>query len=235
MTAPLTDPETIRRLTHETVNRPEFPASSPDTQNSLKALAAFLERIFAAISLWSAANPVWAWVVFGILLGLLILLVIHIIRVGLQSTGGRSAAGDLRARARWAMLEGAGNSWQEGLRSAFEALERGELRRAVWIAHRVLLGLLDEQGAITFAGFKTNAAYVQECAPQHPFFPTLQALTEVYERVIYADQPVASATLLELLYRLQAHGQAGGQGRVASEGTPAEKTASPGAGGPGGA
>lgn len=158
MTAPLTDPETIRRLTHETVNRPEFPASSPDTQNSLKALAAFLERIFTAISLWSAANPVWAWVVFGILLGLLILLVVHIVRVGLQSTGGRSAAGDLRARARWAMLEGAGNSWQEGLRSAFEALERGELRRAVWIAHRVLLGLLDEQGAITFAGFKTNAA-----------------------------------------------------------------------------
>ena len=40
---------------------------------------------------------------------------------------------------------------------ARDELKEGDVRRAVWIAHRVLLGLLDEQGAIKFAGWKTNS------------------------------------------------------------------------------
>jgi len=60
------------------------------------------------------------------------------------------------------------------------------VRRAVWIAHRVLLGLLDEQGAIKFAGWKTNSHYLGECARSHPWYAIFAELSDLYERAIYA-------------------------------------------------
>ena len=47
-------------------------------------------------------------------------------------------------------------------------------------------GLLDEQGAIKFAGWKTNSHYLGECARSHPWYAIFAELSDLYERAIYA-------------------------------------------------
>lgn len=201
--APALDPELIRSTTREVLSRPDFPVELPSGRpKGLDDLLALIGNLFEGISLWAAANPGLAWTVFALLSILLLALIAHIVFLSL-GTGTIHSGARQASKARYELLEGAGNNWQEGLAAASHALERGELRRAVWIAHRVLLGLLDEQGAIRFAGHKTNEAYLKECQASHPWSETLRALTSLYDQVIYGHLPVDAGQLLQLIARLR--------------------------------
>jgi hypothetical protein len=65
-----------------------------------------------------------------------------------------------------------------------------------------MLGLLDERGAIKFAGWKTNSYYLRECAASHPWYATFAELTEVYEHAVYAQRGAAAASVERLVYRV---------------------------------
>lgn len=203
-TVPLTDPAQIHALATETLARPEFPKElDVPLRSSLEQLAELLQGMFAGISLWSAANPVPAWIVFCILLLVLIAIVVHLVYT--LSDGFRLGRSSQRrpTHSSWEILEGEAHSWAEGLARAREALAAGEHRRALWIAHRVLLGLLDERGLIHFAGHKTNQAYLSECASSAAPYPLLQTLTELYEQAVYAAHPVPPERVATQLQAVQ--------------------------------
>lgn len=200
----LTDPALIRAAADETLARPEFPPElEAPVRSFLEQLGEWLKTMFAGISLWSAANPVPAWIVFCILLLVLLAIIVHLIYTLSEGLNIGGKATRRTSPASWEILEGEGRSWAEGLMRAREALERGEHRRALWIAHRVLLGLLDERGLIQFAGHKTNQVYLQECEPTAAPYPLLQTLTELYEQTVYAPYPVSPDILAKQLQAVQ--------------------------------
>ena len=67
-----------------------------------------------------------------------------------------------------------------------------------------MLGLLDERGAIKFAGWKTNSYYLRECAASHPWYTTFAELTSVYERAVYAQQATGAALIEPLVHQVDA-------------------------------
>jgi Domain of unknown function (DUF4129) len=194
-------PETIRQATREILNRPEFTEPSRWYEifaEMLKAIKDWLD----ALGAWSAANPTLARVLFFVALLILFLCLAHLIYLALADVlpFGRKKDGTTPRATRWEILQGTATNWREALKVAGDMLNEGNVRRAIWITHRVLLGLLDEQGAIKFAGWKTNSYYLGECARSHPWYPTFAELTELYENAVYASRS-ASAEAADALVR----------------------------------
>jgi hypothetical protein len=208
---PTPSPQAIRDVADEILSRPEFaPASSWS-----ESFARLLKRIdvwMRELGAWSLAHPVAARILVVLLVLMLIGLLIHLASqlLGDLLPARRSSVLKIPQRSMWTILEGAAHDWQEGIALAARALGEGQLRRAVWIAHRVLLGLLHEQGAIRFAGWKTNGAYLRECRKDHPWYPTLVDLTALYEQVVYGHHSVPAASIDALVQRIGQH--AGGVG-----------------------
>jgi phage shock protein PspC (stress-responsive transcriptional regulator) len=179
--------EAIRAATREILDRPEFTEPSRWWQTFFEMLKAIKERL-DALGAWSEANPVLARVLFVIALLVLLVCLAHLLYLALADVlpFGRKKNSPTTRSNRWEILQGTATNWHEALRMARDELKEGDVRRAVWIAHRVLLGLLDEQGAIKFAGWKTNSHYLGECAHSHPWYAIFAELSDLYERAIYA-------------------------------------------------
>jgi hypothetical protein len=195
----LPPPSTIREVTWEVLARAEFtePSRWYDTLfEFIKTIKEWLDRLSA----WSEANPTLARVCFALAILLLIACLVHLLYLALADLlpSARKQSTSKSSTAPIEILAGAANDWREALQLARQRLAENDLRRAIWIAHRVLLGLLDQQGAIKFAGWKTNTHYLGECAPSHPWYPTFSELTEIYERAVYARRG-ASAEIAEAL------------------------------------
>ena len=122
--------------------------------------------------------------------------------LGDRLTFGRNKDADPVPRSRWQILEGTATNWREALDVARRMIDEGEIRRAIWIAHRVLLGLLDEAGAIRLAGWKTNSHYLGECARNHPWYSTFAELTEIYEQAVYAHRITPPSSVESLVIRV---------------------------------
>jgi hypothetical protein len=192
-------PEVIREATREILSRPEFTEPSRWYEIFLEMLKA-IKQWLDALGAWSEANPALARVLFVVALLILIACLAHLIYLALADVlpfRRKKDSAALRA-SRWEILQGTATNWHEALAIARNVLGEGNVRRAIWIAHRVLLGLLDEQGAIKFAGWKTNSHYLGECARSHPWYPTFAELTELYENAVYASRsaPVKAADAL---------------------------------------
>jgi hypothetical protein len=185
------DPETIRAATRAVLDRPEF-AEPPRWHQALVDMLLAIKEWLDRLSGWSEANPTMAKVLFVLAVVILLVCLGHVLYLMLADTAlFRRARADTRGRsARWEILEGAASDWRGALEIARAELAAGNLKRAVWIAHRVLLGLLDQQGAVHFAGWKTNSHYLRECAPAHPWHKPFAELTELYEQIIYASRHV---------------------------------------------
>jgi hypothetical protein len=193
------DDALVRATTQEVLRRPEFHdlATTPWYVD----LVARLRDWGLAFSRWAEAHPVQGWLVIAVLVLVLVGLLIHITYVAFGDvwSGQRRASDADRAALAWTVLEGAAMSWLAGIGRAQAALAAGDPRRAVWIAHRVLLGLMDEAGAIRFAAGKTNCDYLAECAPAHPWRELLGRLTGAYERIVYGHRDPAGEPLGTLL------------------------------------
>ena len=196
---PLPAPATIREVTREVLDRPEFTEPSRWYEILLEFLKAIKEWL-GSLSAWSEANPMLARILFVLAILLLIACLAHLLYLALADVLplGRKRDSATAAPAHFEILEGAANDWREALQVARRMLTENNPRRAIWIAHRVLLGLLDQQGAIKFAGWKTNSHYLGECAQAHPWYPTFAELTEIYENAVYArrNAPVDIAEAL---------------------------------------
>lgn len=196
---PIPAPETIRDATRAILDRPEF-AEPPRWHQTLFDILMAIKEWLDRLAGWSEAHPTLARILFILALLILLACLGHLAYLALADAlpfrRKKDAANGRPAR--WEILEGTAANWRDALQLARAKLAEGDLRRAIWIAHRVLLGLLDQQGAVQFAGWKTNSQYLRECAQAHPWHSTFTELTELYDQVVYASRHV-SADLVEAL------------------------------------
>jgi len=196
-------PDKIREATRAVLDRPEFAEPSRWHEYLIDILTAIKEWL-DKLGSWSEANPLLARILFIIALLLLLACLAHVLYLALADVlpFRRKSANKSGRPARWEILEGAATNWREALQLARAKLSEGDLRRATWIAHRVLLGLLDQQGALQFAGWKTNSHYLRECAQAHPWRPTFAELTELYDQVVYASRNISADAVEALVLRV---------------------------------
>jgi len=205
-------PEQIREAARAILDRPEFAEPSRWYEllfDLLNAIRAWLDRLGS----WSEANPALARVFFVVALLILLVCLGHVLYLALADVLPFRRKKDHAAteRSRWEILQGAATNWREALQLARAMLKEGNARRAIWIAHRVLLGLLDEQGAVKFAGWKTNSHYLSECARNHPWHATFAEVTALYEQVVYASRQVSTDVAETLITRVDRLCQAPGE------------------------
>jgi hypothetical protein len=196
-------PEQIREVTGAVLDRPEFTDPSRWRESLVEILQAIKEWL-NRLGSWGEAHPTLARILFIVSLLLLLGCVGHILYLAVADAlpfwRRRDAA--IGRPARWEILQGAAANWREGLDLARAMIREGNARRAIWIAHRVLLGLLDQVGAIRFAGWKTNSHYLRECAQSHPWSATFIELTEIYDQVVYARRNISADVVKSLVVRI---------------------------------
>jgi hypothetical protein len=200
---PTPSADAVREATREILDRPEFTEPSRWHEILYEILRTIKEWL-DALGAWAEANPTAARILFIVGVIVLIACLVHVLYLALADVvpfGGAKGA-PARQRWRWEILEGTASNWREALDLARSMLAQGNVRRAVWIAHRVLLGLLDEQGAVKFAGWKTNSHYLSECARTHPGYPIFAELTSLYENAIYASRSAPAEAADALLRRV---------------------------------
>jgi len=200
---PIPAPEKIREATRAVLDRAEFAEPSRWHEYLIDMLTAIKEWL-DKLGSWSEANPLLARILFIVALLLLLACLGHILYLALADVlpFHRKSANANGRPARWEILEGTATNWREALQLARAKLSEGDLRRATWIAHRVLLGLLDQQGAVQFAGWKTNTHYLRECAQAHPWHRTFTELTELYDQVVYASRNISADVVEALVLRV---------------------------------
>jgi Domain of unknown function (DUF4129) len=195
--------ETIREITKEVLNRPEF-AGPTSWDKTIAAFLKSLEKWLNSVASWSVKHPTLTLIATIALVLLMLACVAYTLYLALGDLlpFGRRREKATDSGARWDILKGAGKNWREALEAARKSAKEGDCRRAIWLAHRVLLGLLDEQGAIRFAGWKTNSYYLRECAAGHPWYSTFAELTELYEQAIYGKRAGSPARAESVVLRL---------------------------------
>lgn len=203
--AQVPDPETIRIVTRQIINQPDFNEPWPWLEK-LVALGNMIKDWLNHLEAWAAANPQLSRVLAILVVMLLLLLLIHLLYLAFGDLiPWKQSRNKPPARSsRWQILQGTATNWREAAQLALRLLQEGNLRRAIWIAHRVMLGLLDERGAIKFAGWKTNSHYLRECASGHPWYATFAELTAVYERAVYAQLATTANSVEDLVHRVDA-------------------------------
>ena len=100
-------------------------------------------------------------------------------------------------------LEGIASNWADAFQLAKAALEAGDIYRALWITHRVLLSAMDRMDLLRFARWKTNRGYLRECRADHAAARTLADVSDAYERVVYAHHTIHSDQAASLLNRVE--------------------------------
>jgi hypothetical protein len=195
-----TTPEQVRQITQDVLSRREFLQKPTWSQIIFEKILEWLR----ALSQWSEKNPDLARVLVTVLVILTGILVIHIIYtiarefVSLRKPPQAGSTGPLRA------LEGIAESWHDAFKLAKTALDSGDLYRALWITHRVLLSVLDRMGEIKFMRWKTNTDYLRECRDMGSIRAMLAEVTAAYERVIYAHTDFDRGQALKLLAQVEA-------------------------------
>lgn len=196
-------PEKIREVTRAILDRPEFTEPSRWRESLVELLRAIKEWL-DRLGSWAEAQPTLAKILFIVSLLLLLACLGHILYLALVDAlpFWRKRDAVIGRAARWEILQGAAANWREALDLARAMIREGNTRRAIWIAHRVLLGLLDQQGAVQFAGWKTNSHYLRECAQSHPWYSTFIELTEIYDQIVYASRNISAEIVESLVLRV---------------------------------
>ena len=196
-------PNQLREAIRMVLERPEFaepPAWNKVLLDIMNGVKDWLERLTG----WSEANPALARTVFIAASVILLACLIHLLYLALADTlpFRRKNEAARITKARHEILEGTATDWREALQVARAKLVDGDLKRAIWIAHRVMLGLLDEQGALRFAGWKTNSHYLREFASTHPWHKAFVALTAIYDEAVYAGRTGSTEHVAELVAQI---------------------------------
>ena len=196
------DDEIIRESARDILDQSEF--QQQETAYVIQKWISKFGDWIKAFQDWSAANPFYTWLIIIGLLIILILLITHIVYTAFGDSIGANKKQSAYANNGRSMevLEGKASSWREGLEKARSALAAGQLHEAIWIGHRVLLGLLDEVGSIQFQGCKTNTTYLRELGRQHAWFDLLKRFTHTYEITVYGSEDGEAGEIQSLLGEL---------------------------------
>jgi hypothetical protein len=194
-------PDEVRRITQQVLKDTEFQKAFDVWNLLFEVLRNFLGRV----SQWAEQNPDMARILMIVLSAVLALLIAHIAYTssGILSDEKFLISQDARSRPLQA-LEGIATNWADAFQLAKAALDAGDLYRALWITHRVLLSALDRLDVLRFARWKTNTDYLRECRIDHAAAKTLRDVSAAYERVIYAHGNVDREQAANLLMRVEA-------------------------------
>ncbi len=194
--------EEIQEVTKQVLERSEFGARPWD--DGIETLRETVLGWFASVGEWALeTHPAVRWTLLVVLSLVLAALVAHIVYVTLKALPQRGVVRlDLSDRAGWRALEGAARNFDEALALAHASLARGDLYRTIWIAHRLMLALLEKKGLLGFAKWKTNSQYLRECKDRGQAYDLLRSLTEAYEHIIYAHRPSSRGKVETLLSQI---------------------------------
>ncbi len=193
--------EQVREATRAVLERPEF---RPDP--STEWLHKIWDWLFEQLPQWSISNPLAARLLIIALSVVLVLLLAHLgYTVAREFTSlGRPGEPQRERASSLAPLAEIRTGWKDAVRLAREALERGDLHRALWITHRILLSALDKADVLEFRKWKTNGDYVRECRDRSHAEELLVPLTTAYETVVYAHREFDRGKASVLLDRVEA-------------------------------
>jgi hypothetical protein len=201
---PAVSPEHVREITQTVLKRPEFQENAAESWlfRTLNSFFNWLSRV----SEWAGHHPDSARILIIVLGIVLLVLLVHIgYTVISEFLSLRKKDVDLGLRSRsLPALEGVAENWGDALTLARAALQAGDIYRAMWITHRILLSVLDIRNVVRFARWKTNSDYIRECGTTDSAAATLREITDVYERVVYAHKdfdPEQASRLVERVER----------------------------------
>lgn len=203
-------PDKVREITQAVLQRREF---QEDTTGAwiAKAMQKFIQW-FSKISHWAEGHPGPAKILIVVLGIILIALLMHIgytVISEFLSLRKRSVESERRYHTLPA-LEGVADNWNDAFTLARTALEAGDLYRALWITHRILLSALDLRDLVKFAKWKTNSDYIRECRATGSAnsasaeATVLRDVTSAYERVVYAHASIDREQAAGLVARVEA-------------------------------
>jgi len=197
-------PEQVREITQAVLKRREFRSDAGQAW-----IADVLQRFVKWLSTLSECtqhNPDAASVLIIVLGTILVALLAHIAYTVISefmALRKGNASPDVRYH-NLPALEGVADNWNDAFALAKTALQSGDLYRAMWITHRILLSVLDVRKAVRFTRWKTNSDYVRECQPGDAAADTLREITDAYERVVYAHGDFDKAHAARLVERVEA-------------------------------
>jgi len=197
-------PEQVREITQAVLKRREFRSDAGQAW-----IADILQRFvkwLSTLSEWSTHNPGAARILIIVLGTILVALLAHIAYTVISefmALRKGNASPDVRYH-NLPALEGVADNWNDAFALAKTALQSGDLYRAMWITHRILLSVLDVRKAVRFTRWKTNSDYVRECQPGDAAADTLREITDAYERVVYAHGDFDKAHAARLVERVEA-------------------------------
>jgi hypothetical protein len=197
-------PEQVREITKAVLNRREFRSDVGQAwiADALQRFGKWLSKV----SEWSAQSPSAARIliiVLGIILVALLAHIAYTVISEFMALRKDTASPDIRNH-NLPALEGVADNWNDAFALAKTALQSGDLYRAMWITHRILLSVLDIRKAVRFTRWKTNNDYVRECQPGDAAADTLREITDAYERVVYAHGDFDKAQAARLVERVEA-------------------------------
>jgi hypothetical protein len=204
-------PEQVREITKAVLKRPEFQSDASEAwiARTLQSLLQWLSKL----SQWAGSHPSSARALIYILGTILIILLTHIgytVISEFLSLRKRNADIETRNHALPA-LDGVAENWNDAFALAKTALAAGDLYRALWITHRILLSVLDLRDLVRFARWKTNSDYIRECRASDPAAAMLREITNAYERVIYAHGDFDRAHATHLVERVESFANEAGR------------------------
>ena len=197
-------PEQVREITQAVLNRREFRSDAGQAW-----IADVLQRFvkwLSKLSEWSAHNPGAARILIIVLGTILVALLAHIAYTVISefmALRKGNASPDVRYH-NLPALEGVADNWNDAFALARRALQSGDLYRAMWITHRILLSVLDIRKTVRFTQWKTNSDYVRECQSGDAAADTLREITDAYERVVYAHGDFDKEQAARLVERVEA-------------------------------
>jgi hypothetical protein len=201
----LLTPETIQQVTREILSRSEF-QSAPTTGTWWYTLGEWFVRTFEALVHWSQAHPIARWVMVGLLSLLCLLILVHLMTLVRQDMSPHRHPHHMPSAASTAAWNTSSHlvpPWDTLRHEVGTALRQGDGYRAIWILHRLLVGMLAQQGVLRHASWKTNADYVRECPRSHAAYATLVDVTRAYEQIVYAHRPLPLVRLSALLAQVE--------------------------------
>lgn len=175
--------QAVRQTIQEVLERHEFQPT--------KTVPSLLERILNWLApKWDIhipSIPSWVgWLLLAILIASVLFALYKVIDWNFKSIGKRSPKATPYLMVE--DIEGDGlHSWGEVLKKAQDALNRSDLRTALWLSHRLLLTWLDNQALIVFDRSKVNNIYLRECPNTSSQYSLLYQLTNEYEKVVYGQ------------------------------------------------
>jgi hypothetical protein len=198
-------PEQVREITQAILKRREFhdDAAQAWLADTLQRFVKWLSKV----SEWSAQNPSAARVLI-IVLGIVLLALLAHMGYTVISEFMALRKGNAKSEVRYhnlPALEGVADNWNDAFVLARTALQSGDLYRAMWITHRILLSVLDIRKSVRFTRWKTNSDYLRECQSGDAAADTLREITDAYERVVYAHGDFDQEKAARLVARVEAY------------------------------